>query len=134
MQPIEDFVAACAIKMQCEEVDLAADDRFRAADPWAPGHYRCRLRSNHRVGRITITLGSDDGPPELSDVLEVLAADAAVVDEAQSFEDWAIQLGFDPDSRYAERLYRAAQRQACRLRELLGDEYYSRLLWETKRL
>jgi hypothetical protein len=43
-------------------------------------------------------------------------------------------MGYDPDSRRAERAYRAERRQGKLLRGLLGEKGYRRLLWETKRL
>lgn len=67
-------------------------------------------------------------------MLDAVAAEAAVVDETRGYEPWAHRMGFDPDSREGERTYRAARRQARMLRQLLGDEGYAQLLWETERL
>ncbi|HEY5318789.1 MAG TPA: hypothetical protein VIJ20_12445, partial [Solirubrobacteraceae bacterium] len=76
----------------------------------------------------------DDGPPSVADVVDVVAAEAAVAEEAGSYEEWALQMGFDPDSRSGERVYRTECRQAKLLRALLGDEAYLKLLWEIERL
>jgi len=50
-------------------------------------------------------------------------SDAQSVDDARDFEDWCAELGYDTDSRKAERTFRACQRIAERLRQFLGDAY-----------
>jgi hypothetical protein len=70
----------------------------------------------------------------MPDVLDEVAAEAAVVETARCFEEWAVQMGFDPDSRHAERVYRAWRRRTSNLRTLLGNERYEQLLWRTERL
>jgi hypothetical protein len=58
--------------------------------------------------------------PDLCDVLASLALDSAVIDYGR-FEDWARDLGYDPDSRRAEAIYRACLETALRLRAGLGE-------------
>jgi hypothetical protein len=53
-------------------------------------------------------------PPAVADVISSLLLDASGTDER--FEDWAGNYGFDPDSRTAERMYRACQETAAALR------------------
>lgn len=72
--------------------------------------------------------------PTAADVLDCLASDAASMENARSFEDWAVDMGLDSDSRKAERLYRIIQKQAARLESLLGRDLYERLLYKTDRL
>jgi hypothetical protein len=74
------------------------------------------------------------GTPKLADVLDCLASDAAGFENAQSFEDWAAEYGYDTDSRKAEKVYRTVERQAKQLRRVLGDEGYNALLWDIERL
>jgi hypothetical protein len=100
----------------------------------APHQYRCELHGSNGDRPVTTIVGSDDGPPEMSDVLDEVAAAAAVVETARCFEEWAIQMGFDPDSRHAERVYRSWRKRTSNLRKLLGDEHYEQLLWGTERL
>ena len=59
--------------------------------------------------------------PDPCDVLSSLALDASILD-AGSFEDWASEFGYDPDSRKAEATYRACLEIALKLRQGLGDE------------
>jgi hypothetical protein len=134
MYTIDEFLASSAITMRFREVSLNGANGFFVTGPLAQKHYRCELHGCNGDRPITTTIGCEDGPPEIADVLDAIAAEAAIVEAADSFEEWAVQMGFDPDSRYGERVFRAARRQATRLRALLGDEDYDQLLWQTKRL
>lgn len=71
--------------------------------------------------------------PELADVLDNLASDAAGYENARSFEDWASDYGYDTDSRKAERIYSEIKKQVSELRRLLGADY-EKVLFEIERL
>jgi hypothetical protein len=58
-------------------------------------------------------------PPTCADVLDSLASDSTWADA--SFEEWCSDLGYDRDSRRAERTYRTCQRAARNLRLFLGS-------------
>ena len=58
--------------------------------------------------------------PSIPDVLHSLSMDADVID-AGDFEGWAIEFGYDTDSRKAEALYRTCLGIALKLRAALGD-------------
>lgn len=64
--------------------------------------------------------------PKAADVLCSLALDAGVLDY-RSFEDWALEYGYEPDSRKAETIYRACMEIALQLRAGLGDRLMSAL-------
>ena len=78
-------------------------------------------------------IGHKGAPPTLDEVLDCLAVDAAGIENATCFEDWAEDLGYDTDSRKAERAYNTVKEQAKKLRSLLGKEAYEELLWEVER-
>lgn len=59
--------------------------------------------------------------PDAEDVLECLLADASSAD--QTFERWCAEMGYDSDSRRAESIYQAVQKQTAALRRLLGDDF-----------
>lgn len=65
-------------------------------------------------------------PPALRDVMHSILMDASAIDEG-SFEEWAPNLGYDPDSRKAEAIYRACLETALKLRAALGDANLARL-------
>lgn len=58
--------------------------------------------------------------PALLDVLHCLVMDAGALDFPR-FEDWAADLGEDPDSRRAERAYAQCLAIGLQLRALVGD-------------
>ena len=134
MQTLEKFLTGSEVSMRCREMPSRHDHDGGVADPWATKHYTCELHGSNGHRPIRVVIGSDDGPPAIIDVLDALAAEAAVAMEADGFEAWAAQMGYDPDSRTGERAYRAGLRQAKLLRDLLGESDYQRLLWDTARL
>lgn len=81
-------------------------------------------------------LGSGDGPrpmfqggaiePKIMDVLWSLVCDAEVLNYS-GFDDWAENLGFDTDSREAERTYRACLEIALKLRGAIGQDNLDKL-------
>lgn len=58
--------------------------------------------------------------PELADVLSSLVLDAEAIDYP-TFESWASALGFDTDSRAAEKTYRARLESALAIRAAIGE-------------
>lgn len=59
--------------------------------------------------------------PTPADVLACLLSDASALDYP-SYEDWAADLGYDPDSRKGEKDYRACLEIALKLRAGLGEQ------------
>lgn len=59
--------------------------------------------------------------PNITDVFASLALDADAIDHP-TFESWASDLGYDPDSRKAEATYRACLETGLKLRAALGDD------------
>ena len=104
-----------------------------------PRNFECTInfvgRGYHEPLVVYFSQGSaHKKPPTLADVLDCLASDASGVDNAQSFEDWASEYGYDTDSRKAERTYRICEEQAQKLKALLGQDAYNQLLYSTERL
>lgn len=98
-------------------------------------HYRCTLHCGRRRMSVPFSMGPAlAAEPQLRDVLDCLASDAAGVEDIDSFEAWAADYGIDPDSRTGERTYQTVRRQASRLRALLGDEAFDQLLYHVGRL
>ncbi len=84
--------------------------------------------ANYLEGLDTIT--PKGGPailPDPLDVMDSLLLDVGVIDCA-SFEEWARDLGYDPDSRKAEAIYRVCLETALKMRAALGDATLTELL------
>ena len=64
--------------------------------------------------------------PLLRDVLYSLIMDSDVLNYS-SFEEWANNIGFDADSRSAEKIYKECLSQSLQLRILLGNEVLEKL-------
>lgn len=101
-------------------------------------HYRCQLRRSFGSIRRSFTVTFSMGlaichEPTAADVLDCLASDSSSVDQ-HTFEEWCSELGYDTDSRKAERTYHVCQQQAKQLRKFLGEDAYEVLLYHTERL
>jgi hypothetical protein len=66
-------------------------------------------------------------------VLESLLSEASTVEDTGSFEEWADEMGYDADSRTAERSYIVCRDNRDDLMAFLGTERYQAYLWETER-
>jgi hypothetical protein len=91
---------------------------------YAPGglYIRNANGSNGAKQRVRAALPA----PDVLDVLACLLLDSVVLEYA-TFEEWAPNLGYDPDSRTGERAYRACLEIALALRALLGEPCMTRL-------
>lgn len=100
--------------------------------PGTPGDtiwYKAPTGTEPGTRRVTPT------PPDVADVLDSLASDASCYDNARTFEEFANDLGYDPDSRKAESIYNKCGQISKALRDLLGGwELYAELTERTERL
>lgn len=115
---------------------MVSDDR------WAreASHWYCFFTFQDREFSCHFSQGSaHKDPPTAEDVLECLLSDARSVlpewDESNGaadvvvpFEEWASDLGFDPDSRKAERSYNVTVEQTRKLRAFLTPLLYRQAL------
>ena len=96
-------------------------------------HYAVTLKHGRKRMSVTFSMGRGlRREPNADDVLDCLASDAAT--STQSFEYWCGDLGYDVDSRKAERTFKAVRKQSERLCALLGDVAFYALLYHTERL
>lgn len=128
------FIATHGIKLRSVWTDRNPVMEENAEYPM--DHWRCTMRCGVRRMTITFSMGAahHGKAPKLTEVLECLAGDAAGFENADGFEDWCRDYGYATDSRKAERIWKAIERQAGSLKRMLGDAAYSTLLWETERL
>lgn len=81
----------------------------------------------------TFTLCSTVEPPFLIEVLDVLAKDVWIVEQAETFDKWCELLKVSSDSRAARSAYEIVSQHRMELQALLGDSYY-KLVYEIDRL
>jgi hypothetical protein len=132
VETLESFIARRQIRMTATRAK---------ENPHMPcvdmAHWRCTLRSNSGARiQVIFSMGSAHGDkaPGAADVLNCLASDAGSVECAENdFAAWCSELGYDTDSRRAERAFKACGRAADKLRRLVGHDF-DHLLYETERL
>jgi hypothetical protein len=115
---------ALGLRMTCE-YGAEPNETIPESDPWT-----CRLTytdTNNKRRRMTVPFymgfGHGGREPELADVVSALIMDASTIEYASSFENFAAELGYDSDSRTAERLYKACKRTHQRLHKFLADDF-----------
>lgn len=69
-----------------------------------------------------------DKRPELTDLMASLLNDAQSVLSSSNFEDWASDLGYDPDSRNAMAIYTQIVDNGAKLAKLFGTAKLDKLL------
>lgn len=128
------FIKKHRLRMECELTDRNPN---MADDEWArrATHWKCVIKR----ARSSMTVHFSQGPaiahePELEEVLDSLASDAAGYLNARDFEDWASEYGYDTDSRRAEKTFAAVGQQVADLRRLLGQPALEELAFKTERL
>lgn len=132
MKSIKKFVEENKIKMSVEYVD----NNPNMNDPkWQANHYKVTLKYDGRQLTTYFSKGIGlKGEPTTDEVLDCLASDASTINNTKYFEDWANELGYDTDSRKAEKIFNTIERQAVKLNTLLGDDLYKELLYNTEGL
>jgi hypothetical protein len=125
---LEEFVAENKITLTFTRV---------ASNPHMPDfdadHYKVNIHHNKSWVSVYYSkgLGHKGAPPTTAEVLECLASDGAAISNAGgNFEDWAADMGYDADSRKAEKIFKTCEKQARRLHSFLGDDLYDRLLFD----
>lgn len=131
MITIAEFIERHEIKFSTTRV---ARNPHMTDMPVGSTHWRCKITVSGRSMSMPFSQGpAHTDKPTAVDVLNCLASDAASVDNARSFEEWASDLGYEPDSRKAERTYRVIEKQRDALKRVLGAEAMRVLLYGTER-
>lgn len=112
--------------IHADAVRATANPNYESKDRDA-SHWSVTLRRGKARLTVPFSQGSaHTKPPTALDVLGCLASDAQSAD--YTFEEWCSELGFESDSRKAEKTFKAVQKQSAALRKFLGDELYKELL------
>lgn len=117
---LQEFVKRKRVTMAVEHIDSRPDGLM---DDMPDGslHYRCTLRKGGRRMTVYFSQGpAIQGEPTIEGVLSCLASDT---DGAENFDSWCRDLGFDTDSRRAERIYKATVKATDGLRRLFNGSF-----------
>lgn len=111
--------------------------------PWDHHAWKMWVGSTHMPASDSYGVGSaktfefdfrqgmaHDKAPKLYDLMGCLFADVQGLD--QDFEDWARDLGYDPDSRKALKIFEDCLAESQKLRALFGEPDLDKLLAEAR--
>lgn len=99
-------------------------------------HYRkaggvCPVPFDHlssvRYGDIELTKRSKPNQPEITDVVYSIVIDAQSVANGEAFEEWAAAMGYNDDSRQAEKCFDACRDEYFALVRLFGQDEFEEL-------
>lgn len=114
---------------RCERVDSNPHMETRA--DWR--NFKVQIACGKRRMTLYFSQGSAwTQDPSIESILSCLASDAASVADSD-FESWCADLGYETDSRKAERTYKLCERQSKKLANLLGEAFET-LLYHTESL
>jgi hypothetical protein len=118
-----------ALETLCARKRIAIDAHYGGVelpDGFDRGSHPWKVTLKYGRRRLTVPFfqgSAHTHEPTAADVLYCLCLDASSVDTTSGFEDWCRDLGYDTDSRRAEKTYRACERIAVRLHAFLGDDF-----------
>ncbi len=125
--PMQEFIKNHELSLRVTKHSARADGLMSDMQP-GTSHYLCEVSLPTTHGAppqleqsFWYSMGpAHKDPPTLEDLLCNLQRD--IQGTEQDFESWASDLGYDTDSRAAEKIYRACKRCAEKLRRLFGPE------------
>jgi hypothetical protein len=87
---------------------------------WACRQWRVTLKRDRRKMTFDYFTGMSLGDPEISDVVGSIILDSSASN--YSFEEWAEEYSYNPDSRKAKEIYNACNEQADKFSKLINDD------------
>ena len=125
---IKDFCNELGINMTVKQI-YSRSDIPKNTFSKDSSHWECRLARGINEYRIHMVINFSMGsahknPPQRDDVMNCLIMDACTFKNADSFEDWAMDLGYDEDPPVsALRIYKQIKKQVSQLEIFLEDSF-----------
>jgi hypothetical protein len=120
---VSKFVAENKIRIINEAIDERPDGLMGEEDngPRPAHHWKSTLCMGTKRMTVYFTQGfSIQYQPSVDDVLWSLKSDTSCPDV---FEDFCSELGYDVDSRKAEKIFKAVRHISNRLHKFMGDKF-----------
>jgi hypothetical protein len=114
------------IKLSLTRADHTAEDY---KDEWKKTANKYKVRISYNKKSMTLTFYTGRGwkrDLNLEDILGIILLEASYY--GYSFEDFAREIGYDPDSRKAEKIYKKIQKQTEKLNRIFTEEELEELL------
>lgn len=122
---LKEFIEELGISLRCQRIDRNRDMPDFEGDHWRVQLKR-RIAGSRAPRTMTLTFskgyGHGGAEPTAAEVLECLRSDA-FYGEHNTFEEFCYELGYDPDSRKAEKTYHALRKSYGKLKRWLNDYY-----------
>lgn len=84
--------------------------------------YRVTLEYKGRRMFLDFFMGQGNKKgPDAAGVMSCLLSDSTAID--QTFEDWCADMGYDEDSRKAEKIYQECRKSGAKLKNFLREDY-----------
>jgi hypothetical protein len=120
---LDSFIKENRITMSATE---AADNPGWTGDP-NDRHFKVVLHYKRRQMTTYFSMGPAHTEwPRTAQVLRCLADDSARIENTPDFDDWEDEMGY---FRGAWAAWKQSRMNARKLKNLLGDELYDKLLW-----
>jgi len=127
---LKQFATRNRIRVEWDYGNDEVNNHWEELDEWHQKAHPWTATIKHGRRRMTISYwtGAAIGEPDAEDVLDSLRSEAQDIASGSTFEQWASELGYDPDSRKAEKVFEAVQAEYRKLLKLLGPELTDELL------
>jgi hypothetical protein len=131
---VAEFIAKYGVSSINQRTDpdpVRASEWDRTANHWRVTLSRSFPAGRGKYGAFTTPFSQGSAhrkPPSTDDVVSCLASDCQLAENCLTFEDFASELGYNPDSRKAERIYDDLVKSARQIRRWLGEEAFADLL------
>lgn len=115
---------ALSKRVRISTIGVGAKLPWDQQDEWQrnSNSWRVTLRYDGRRMSLDFWTGIGcRGEPDAESVLDCLLSECSALYE--DFEEWACNLGFDSDSRKAEKTYKACVKLGNKIKRLLGDDF-----------
>jgi len=112
------------IKEFCGEHNIRINVEYADSNPNMDGKHMNHFKVTLKNGKKQFTLYYSQGfricgDPTAESVLSCLHSDQSCVD--MDFDDFCAEMGYDSDSRKAEKIYKAVISQSKKLEQFMGD-------------
>lgn len=99
------------------------DHAHKPDEDWgrSASHWKVTLRNGKKSLTVGYHMGSAHrGEPVCTDVLHSVISDAQMFYQARGFEDFCGDLGYDPDSRKAEKFWKSIKATAPKVKRFVA--------------
>lgn len=115
------------VRFDCAPV-VSRPDSLMSDMPAGSRHYRVNMKRGDKIFTFHYSMGpAHTSGPDDADMFASLLLDSSGIECSCDFEDWCSDMGYDADSRRAERIYNACKEVAAQLSDMFTTSELSDL-------